>query len=1309
MNEKMIRRRIKQKMGPLLVVIILVCSILFSTILLGSHLTTVQAGSTWIQTSDKDFYNGTFENITMVGIGDDTELRIIQNHHSWTKRTHTSGPSFRRYCPLATIYGTDKIMLFGGYGDYIPPTHTSRMRYDTWVYDQSDNNWSDKSPVSFPPPRERHGLASIDGDDKVLLYGGYNSETRRYLNDTWVYDLSQNTWTEKAPENTPGYLFNHAISTIYGTDKIFLYGGGWSGYRQTWVYDLSRDNWTRMYPNTNPGDRGLHAMAPVYGTDKVILFGGSTSLEDTWVYDLSENNWTVKLSNTKSGGRFEMTLANIHGSDKVVVFSGTWANDSTWIYDLSQDEWTSITLVNQSKKPGPGFDPNMATVWGTNKVVLYGTTYSYYDDTWIYTQNLSIRNGTYISEPFDTHANSSFYKISWNASTPVNTSIKLQLRSGTEKSDLAATSFVGPNGAASTYYTVSPMDIWSGHSNDRWIQYKIFFNHNLYSDPPVFIDAEITYNCLPTMFAVSPNNGARLTDNKPTFTWSFNDYDSPYQNAFQVLIDRDIKFTSVDFDSGEQHSSNQQWEFPFGTNYDILPEGSWYWKVRTCDDDGVWTEYCSPRLIIIDTNQPFSKISWPITNGFYQDLNTISGTATDPTNGSGVVKVDIAIKKVRDNSYWDGFKWVQFETWLPTTGTSEWTFDSGKIYWTSGMKYSIQTRATDNASNIEQPSDSKIFTIDTDSPLSNIEIPANNVWLNNLNNISGGSIDKGGSEIEKVEINIKCVMDELTGKLDENSNNYWNGKEWSSVETWLPASGLNYWFFDSSAIPWSTGMHYLIHSRASDKVGNIEVPTTGNTFIYDSTSPEATSIYINHGEEYTLSNHVILSLQAEDVGSGVAQMAFSMDNEEWSDFEPYNTTKELELPAGDGEKTIFFRVKDYTENIAETIFDTIILDTEPPEELTIVINDNKKYTNSNTVLLDLSANDKFSGLNQMSFNYNGLAWTTSEPFATKKTLSLPMGDGEKVIYFRVTDVAGNNAKPVSDSIILDTTPPQSLSIDINGGALETRSTRVFLELNAEDSLSGVDKISFSIDNETWSSWEEYSKIKYYNLPSGEGMKTIYFRAKDWAGNTADPVAETIFLNTTPLVTNAPEKTAPSEETDYFPFIIIFIIILIAMTALWFVISMKRMKRLEQKLLPAAITVKPVPLPGTSVISEQVSAGPMLEMLPETASSNDTAAQQPTISVTPTPKLAKTTLVTTPEAPTPATTHPQLPQLPPAPAMNDAAEPEVEEIEPTPSTIVTPTLVPTPTIQTPTEPSPENAQQPQEQGKEQKNSEDEDTS
>jgi len=150
--------------------------------------------------------------------------------------------------------------------------------------------------------------------------------------------------------------------------------------------------------------------------------------------------------------------------------------------------------------------------------------------------------------------------------------------------------------------------------------------------------------------------------------------------------------------------------------------------------------------------------------------------------------------------------------------------------------------------------------------------------------------------------------------------------------------------YDSSMIPYSTGNEYLISCRGSDTAGNLEVPAGGSSFMFDSMQPANLSIYLNNGDEYTRSNKVILSLQAEDIGSGVSQMTFSTDNCEWSDWVPFCNEINFTFPANDGEKTVYFRVKDYAGNIAEPVQGTIYLDTTAPNELSIEINGNAKYT-----------------------------------------------------------------------------------------------------------------------------------------------------------------------------------------------------------------------------------------------------------------------------------------------------------------------------------------------------------------------------
>ena len=341
----------------------------------------------------------------------------------------------------------------------------------------------------------------------------------------------------------------------------------------------------------------------------------------------------------------------------------------------------------------------------------------------------------------------------------------------------------------------------------------------------------------------------------------------------------------------------------------------------------------------------------------------------------------------------------------------------------------------------------------------------------------------------------------------------------------------------------------------------MEIPGPGNTFMYDD-QPPGISISINNGDKYTNSTSVILSLFSEDSGAGIDSMAFSSNGTIWSSWQSFDTTRQFDLPVGDGEKIVYFRVKDKADNIAGPIVDTIILDTTLPEELSVVINENAKYTNSKLVTLVLNAYDSLSGISEMSFSTYIKIWTSWEPFNWTKQIYFTSGDGEDIVYFRVKDNAGNMAL-TNDTIILDTTLPHSLSIRINNGASETNSTLVNLKLNAGDALSGVYQMSFSTDGENWDAWRNYTNTTSYNLSDGDGEKTIYFKVKDRAGNVAEPVSATIFLDT----------SLPSKSEEYQPSIVYWIIsILIFMIIIVLIIGIlikKRKDRFGQKEVDSA--------------------------------------------------------------------------------------------------------------------------------------------
>jgi hypothetical protein len=99
------------------------------------------------------------------------------------------------------------------------------------------------------------------------------------------------------------------------------------------------------------------------------------------------------------------------------------------------------------------------------------------------------------------------------------------------------------------------------------------------------------------------------------------------------------------------------------------------------------------------------------------------------------------------------------------------------------------------------------------------------------------------------------------------------------------------------------------------------------------------------------------------------------------------------------------------------------------------------------------------------------------------------------------------------TIIEDTTPPVVDSFAINGGALASTSQTVTLTVSASDSQTWVTLMSFSNDGVTWGAWQSYSPSSGWLLTSGDGLKTVYARVKDLAGNVSAIAQSRIELNT----------------------------------------------------------------------------------------------------------------------------------------------------------------------------------------------------
>lgn len=295
--------------------------------------------------------------------------------------------------------------------------------------------------------------------------------------------------------------------------------------------------------------------------------------------------------------------------------------------------------------------------------------------------------------------------------------------------------------------------------------------------------------------------------------------------------------------------------------------------------------------------------------------------------------------------------------------------------------------------------------------------------------------------------------------------------------------------------------------------------------------PPTGSIVINGGAAITASNLATLTLTATDDSGIVAEMQFSRDGLTWLAWEPFNTTRTVNLTVvpGDGLKTIYVRFKDGAGNISLIYSDSITLDATGPTG-TISINNGAVYTRTATATLTISATDP-NGVASMQFSHNGVNWFAFEPYATTRNVNLATipGDGTKTIYVRFKDSLGNVSQAVSDTIILDTTPPTG-TVTINNGAAFTRSTSATLALTGSDASGAAIQMQFSKDGVSYFAFEPFAATRTVTLLSGDGLKTIYVRFKDAAGNVSLPVTDTITLDTTApagtiLVTSANPTTS----------------------------------------------------------------------------------------------------------------------------------------------------------------------------------------
>ncbi|MCT2584313.1 OmpL47-type beta-barrel domain-containing protein [Actinophytocola gossypii] len=276
-------------------------------------------------------------------------------------------------------------------------------------------------------------------------------------------------------------------------------------------------------------------------------------------------------------------------------------------------------------------------------------------------------------------------------------------------------------------------------------------------------------------------------------------------------------------------------------------------------------------------------------------------------------------------------------------------------------------------------------------------------------------VEGGGGE----DTTPPAVSAEVTGEQDADGN-YVNsavvtlsatddGSGVASVEYQL--DGGEWTAYDAPLTVNAEGAHTVLY-RATDVAGNVSEEGTSSFTVVrtDSTAPTVSATVV--GEQDADGNYLgsaVVTVTAEDEGSGVDTVEYSLDGGEWTAY-----TEAVQV-SGAGAHTFAYRATDVAGNVSEegtesfTVVDDPNQDTVPPSVSAQVSgNQDADWNYVDTATVTLTALDVDSGVASVEYKLDDGAWT-------EYTEPLSVGVGEHTVWYRATDNAGNVSAELSGS------------------------------------------------------------------------------------------------------------------------------------------------------------------------------------------------------------------------------------------------------------------------------------------------------
>jgi len=185
---------------------------------------------------------------------------------------------------------------------------------DLWAFDPETREWTELSAQDAPGAPSGRMNFTMDADperDRILVHGGGTTDFSAFTpnNETWAFDLATNAWSQIGLAGTlPTARLFHVSAFDRAGSRLYIFGGGGadafvttSFMSDTWVLDLSTDTWSEVQSTTRPAGRIKAELLYDAERTRLVMFGGhdDTSLgntNDVWTLDLQTGQWASNIT-----------------------------------------------------------------------------------------------------------------------------------------------------------------------------------------------------------------------------------------------------------------------------------------------------------------------------------------------------------------------------------------------------------------------------------------------------------------------------------------------------------------------------------------------------------------------------------------------------------------------------------------------------------------------------------------------------------------------------------------------------------------------------------------------------------------------------------------------------------------------------------------------------------------------------------------------------------------------------------------------------------------------------------------------------